>query len=186
MDSMKKLVLGSLLLLGSAAAADGWSAYRKLAKSDVPYGSLPGAPHVTAAAARSACDADPACAGFNSDGELKAHVGCEFGMVQDSNMRTLLPCSPCHLEWCVSRVRVRRLRLLRVPRRRDGFPGRGPHRPLHQERCRAAARVGGRARSWLAALLAAGARHLHVNVPTISHDSRGCGCLCLCCRRLAA
>jgi hypothetical protein len=81
MTPCRLLVASALLLLGDVhgtGTAAAWPAYRKLAKSDVPYSSM-GARLPSATAAAAACSADPTCAGYNSDGQLKSHVGCEWG-----------------------------------------------------------------------------------------------------------
>ena len=78
---MQRLPPAGLLVLSLAfaGAEAGWPAYRKMAKSDVPYGPNIGARHSNLADAAAACSADPSCKAYNSDGELKACAGCEGG-----------------------------------------------------------------------------------------------------------
>ena len=66
-----------LLLLPASCSASAWSAYKKLAKSDVPYATM--GRRSSAAEAAAACAALPGCAAYNSDGELKSCAGCEGG-----------------------------------------------------------------------------------------------------------
>ena len=60
--------------LRTAAAA---TSFKKPAKTDVPFAAMRMEPTIELAAA--ACAADPACAAYNSDGELKRCAGCEGG-----------------------------------------------------------------------------------------------------------
>ena len=78
---MQRLPPAGLLVLSLAfaGAEAGWPAYRKMAKSDVPYGPNIGARHSNLADAAAACSADPSCKAYNSDGGLKACAGCEGG-----------------------------------------------------------------------------------------------------------
>jgi hypothetical protein len=66
-----------LLALLPSLCLGAWPAYRKLAKSDVPYATI--GKRESAAAAATACDAMAECAAYNSDGELKSCAGCEGG-----------------------------------------------------------------------------------------------------------